>query len=146
MPVIQWNINFATGIKEIDQHHKHLVDFLNATYEAFQNRVPMDDINYAVEELLEYADEHFACEERWMEEAGYPGLARQKQEHEIFAVRAQELKDKKDTLAAVELIAFLSNWISHHLLSTDAQFGLFLDEQNLRKRRETLSAASKGIQ
>lgn len=144
MPVIRWNINLAIGIKEIDQHHKHLIDFLNATYDASRNGVPAENMSYLIEELLEYADEHFASEERLMEEAGYPGLAQHKEEHEIFTVRAKELHARNDVLAAVEIITFLSNWVSHHILNTDARFGRFLDEQNLRKKLNSMMYALQG--
>lgn len=128
--MIEWNNSLVIGLREIDQHHKHLVEFLNATYQAAQEGASMADMDYAIAEMLEYTDEHFSREERWMAEAGYPGLARHKQEHGIFALQAQELQDKRNGLAAVEIIGFLSDWIRCHILNTDADFRLFLDGQD----------------
>lgn len=130
MPVIRWNDTLVIGLREIDQHHKQLIDFLGANYEASQIGASPAEVNYSIEEMLDYTDEHFSREERWMAEAGYPELARHKQEHGLFALQAQELRDQRNRMAAAEIIGFLSDWIRCHILNTDAEFRIFLDQQN----------------
>lgn len=129
MPVIRWN-DTLVGLREVDQHHKQLIDFLGATYEASQIDASPPEVNCSIEEMLDYTDEHFSREERWMAEAGCPGLARHKKEHGLFALQAQELRDQRNRMAAAEIIGFLSDWIRCHILTTDAEFRIFLDQQN----------------
>jgi hemerythrin len=133
MPKFKWNANFILGVQEIDEHHKHLVDLLNSAYDKFKGgeRVGLT----VIAELVDYADYHFTSEERWMVETSYPSFKEHKEEHEHFvklvsAFVEELLHDKDDTL---ELLSFVSNWIAHHILETDAKFGLYLDAQHIRE-------------
>jgi hemerythrin len=135
MPVIVWNYRFLLGIQEIDQHHKHLVDLLNKTYNEFTERKAVGYLGCVIDELVDYSHYHFDCEERWMIETSYPDLEIHRAEHEIFAKRAAEFKlthQQNDTY--VEILSFLSNWVTHHILETDVKFGSFIDVQRIRKR------------
>jgi len=134
MPIIEWNVKFLVGIQEIDQHHKHLVDLLNETYDAFRNGVDIQQS--AVDELVHLSSDHFASEERLMTQASYPQLAEHKQEHELFALRVSEFQKnyREHEHVSVEILWFLCNWVTHHILETDAKFGEFLDIQSIRDK------------
>jgi len=134
MPIVQWNINFLLGIHEIDQHHMHLVQLLNDTYDEFREKGSIDPS--FIDELTEYARHHFACEEKLMKETAYPKLDEHKEEHESFNSRISEIRKcyKQQANVSVELLWFLCNWISHHIRETDAEFGRFVDVHNIRKR------------
>jgi len=135
MPVLEWNINFLTGIREIDQDHRHLVDLLNESYEALKGGAAADQMQSVVDELVRYADYHFSCEEQLMVAASYPDYAEHKKEHEIFTDRATEFQNcfENGEVPAIAILSFLSNWITHHFLKTDVKFGAFVDSRNLLK-------------
>jgi hemerythrin len=73
--------------------------------------------------LSKYADEHFALEERYMEESNYPGLDNQKREHKYFIVKLLSLEaEGHDSPAAyAEVINFLMSWLINHVRQTDMQ-------------------------
>lgn len=134
MPIIEWNVRYLVGIREIDQHHKHLVELLNRTYDEFRGGANIELA--VVDELVDYAGYHFACEERWMAESSYPKLSEHKEEHALFTSRIVEFQSKyrRNESVSVEVLWFLCNWVTHHILETDAKFGQFIEIQNIRKK------------
>ena len=128
MSLIEWDKKFELGIQQIDEHHKHLVSLLNKTYEF----VTCDAGNHTLEavlvELIDYASYHFAAEERWMKAHDYPKLPQHEAEHERFTKRVEQIQ--KDffsgkTELTLDVLVFLKNWLSFHILSTDAEYGRF---------------------
>jgi hemerythrin len=134
MPIVQWNINFLLGIREIDQHHQHLVQLLNDTYDEFREKAVIDPS--LIGKLLDYAGYHFTFEEKLMKQVSYPGFAEHKEEHDSFASRIAEIQKvyKQKESISVELIWFLCNWITHHIRETDAEFGRYVDVHKIQKR------------
>lgn len=132
MPIIEWKECYVVGIQEIDQHHEHLVQYLNKTYDHFRDGRELDPS--VLEILIDYSVQHFGCEERWMENTSYPEVAAHKEEHRQFRSKIAQLKDKHalDADSSVELLWFLCNWVTHHIRETDADFGRFLDAQARR--------------
>jgi hemerythrin len=142
MPIVEWNYNFLLGIQEIDQHHKHLVALLNRTHDDFVQKRDVAHLGPVIDELISYSQYHFECEERWMAETSYPEIASHKEEHEIFRKRVLEFKAsyQQNVTFSVEILSFLGNWITHHILETDIKFGHFVDVQNIRNRIHKKSA------
>ena len=140
MPIIEWNVSFLLGIQEIDRHHKHLVQSLNKTYDQFKEGTEID-LSF-LEELIDYSAHHFGCEEGWMKKTSYPKLAAHKEEHELFTSRVFEFKKdyKRNENISVELLWFLCNWVTHHIRETDAEFGRFVDVQNIRRSRAKMES------
>lgn len=126
--VVKWSQSFEFGIDEFDNHHKQLVNLLNDTYDRFNEGARKDDLEALLEELSDYATFHFNAEEHWMEVNEYPGLAKQRAEHDKFSNRVaeigQDLRKGKDGLT-LEVLVSLVNWLKHHILELDAEYGLF---------------------
>jgi hemerythrin len=134
MPIIEWNVGYLLGIKEIDSRHKQLVQLLNETYDEFRRGV---DIKRSIlDELIEYADYIFKFEEELMLEIAYPDYAEHKKEHESFTSRVLGFKKlaKQNKNLPIELLWFLCNWVTHHIRETDAEFGRFYDVHSLSQR------------
>lgn len=136
MPVVEWNINFVLGIKDIDQHHRHLVNLLNESYADLKSGAPAEKVQSVVNELVNYANYHFACEERLMTATSYPDFIEHKKEHDMFTRQAVDFQAgfKDGSVPAVAVLSFLSNWITHHILQTDVKFGMFVDAHNIRHK------------
>lgn len=136
MLVVEWNINFVLGIKDIDQHHRHLVDLLNKSHAELKMGATVEKMQLVIDELVNYADYHFSCEERLMTATSYPEFAEHKKEHDMFALVANDFKAglSENKILPVEILSFLSNWITHHILQTDVKFGCFIDSHNIRHK------------
>ena len=128
MPIIQWNGNFLIGITEIDRHHHYLVALLNRIYDEHREGAPSRDLQSTIVELADYADYHFRCEEELMQEVFYPAATQHKEEHDKFCGRVTEFQKefKLGADVSLEIISFLSNWITFHILTADIKLGNFV--------------------
>jgi hemerythrin len=129
MPIVEWSETFSVGIGEIDQHHRHLMDLLNKLYDDFSEGSAAKDLGPVLDELVDYATYHFSCEERWMTQSSYPKLPEHRGEHERFIRRVNEIqKDFLNTGTRVylETLTFVKNWLTNHILQTDAEYGRYI--------------------
>lgn len=122
MSFIQWDINFFTGLPEVDRQHNKLVALTNRLSEVPADTPEALDLAFA--ELRDYIAEHFSLEERLMEEAGIDAehFAYHKQAHALFVARVAELweaRNRGEGKSLQEMLDFLKTWILQHILQTD---------------------------
>jgi len=124
MSILLWEKRFELGIPQFDEHHRHLVDLLNAVYHASIDESCRGSLGAVIRNLVEYAQYHFAAEEEAMTVSDYAGLAQHRAEHEQFGAMVEafqhELAGGRDVSA--DLLSFLGNWLFDHILVVDAQY------------------------
>lgn len=128
MPFMEWSEKYELGITKFDDDHKQLVNLLNRTYRSFTDGAKQDEIMMVLDELCDYATYHFSAEEHWMRVNKYPGLPDHIEEHEKFCNRVTEIqKDihKGRESLSLEVLTFLMNWLTNHILVSDAVYGVF---------------------
>jgi hemerythrin-like metal-binding protein len=129
--VFTWATSLEIGVSEIDAQHRSLFEraktFANAV-EAKQSMVRLEEL-FAF--LAEYALEHFAAEERYMREVGYPQLPQHTQEHAQFGRQLASLVphwgmegDSQAVLMA--LLGFLKGWLTEHVSGSDQRIGEYV--------------------
>lgn len=133
MPTFRWSDRYSIGIPQLDEHHQHLFTLLRKTYDDFINKAPYQDLDVLLDELIDYATFHISAEEQCMLEAGFPDLEKQKMEHDLFFLKITEMcksyhNGRKHLL--VEILSFLHNWITTHILHLDTKFGCFIAIKN----------------
>jgi diguanylate cyclase (GGDEF)-like protein/hemerythrin-like metal-binding protein/PAS domain S-box-containing protein len=126
LEVFPWNNSFETGIPQIDEQHKRLINLLNllASHLAYQSdMLVLDNI---FKELAEYAIYHFKSEGQvWHQYFGEDDEwgFQHKKEHESFLVEVLKLKEegKGKTFSAVieDLLSFLTHWLAFHIVDSD---------------------------
>jgi len=121
VPYILWRHAYSVGIESIDEHHKKILGIINELYEYMQKGTGEDNYMGVIRELRDYASYHFVHEEKLMLEANFTGAAVHKANHEEY-VR------KVDTLAMSfkeqpeDIMSFLKEWWSFHILRVDMQY------------------------
>ena len=126
MSFFVWDKIFELGIDHFDEHHQHLADLLNKTYDDFVSGTSYETLEPILDELVDYATYHFAAEEHWMGFHEYPQLRFHRAEHERFCRRIVEIQSdyhKRDVNLSLEVMTFLKNWLQDHILNTDAEYG-----------------------
>lgn len=129
MAIFTWEDRFLTGVPQIDQDHLHLVKLLNTLHDDFINHSSADRLNALYFELIDYATYHFAAEEQLMQQHGYPAAAAHKREHALFAGEVAEIHAnhlKRQHPLFLEVLVFLQNWLTSHILQSDIALGRFL--------------------
>jgi len=125
MDIFPWNNNFNTGIAEINEQHKVLVELLNRLANHLGNDPDIELLDKTFRDLAEYAVHHFRSEELiW--ERYYPAdscLKAHKETHKSFLSKVLELKAKEATQPIEEVIeevlSFLTHWLAFHILDSD---------------------------
>lgn len=129
MPLFIWEDRYSVGVTEIDEHHRHLVSLLNKTYQDFLHHASPHELSMLFHELIDYATYHFSFEEGKMRATQYPEMTAHKGEHDEFIRRVVEMHTRyqhREKILFLEILSFLQNWLSHHILEVDAELGRFL--------------------
>ncbi len=108
----------------IHQHHK-LVGLCNKLDDAVKHHLPRPDIYRIMDELIAYTVEHFAAEERLMDEVHYPESAAHKAKHEELLARTRKFRKRLDLYGEDEFIDWFHHWpfpyILAHIQNADHQ-------------------------
>lgn len=129
MSVISWSNSLLIGIKQIDLHHKTLIELINKVYFSLVSNVSDEKITEIINELLDYTIYHFNTEEYLMESNGYPNLLQHKKEHEEFCTKLYTLRAAfltKSQRPEKELIVFLKDWLYNHIRVSDVDYSIFI--------------------
>ena len=133
MPLVEWDDSYLVGIEEIDGHHRHLVELLNSVYDNFTAGASRDTLGSVLDELIDYATYHFTAEEQQMKAAAYPAFDDHSREHNHFSKRITEIQNDfhagREALT-LEVLVFLVNWLTQHILRSDAAYARSLTAAN----------------
>ena len=153
MAFIDWDDTYSVNFAQIDQQHQRLFDMINqlhvaTTRQRTQSTVTGDaqeretiasvvrelaTMADVLDELLSYVYYHFSAEENLMLARSYPDYAAHKSAHTRFNERVLTFKqdfDEGGALCSSEIVEFLRDWLTNHILIVDKKLGRFLNEEN----------------
>ncbi len=126
MSFIEWSDDYKVGIAAIDNDHQTLFGLVNRLHDRIKAGDGEDAVGDALDGLIDYIDTHFAREERYMDECGYPGLVAHARKHRDLARTVRSLKTLfEDDPREVEndaILRFLKNWLTNHILKSDMDY------------------------
>ena len=113
---IKWEDIYVTGIRIIDEQHRHFVDLINRMSACTDADVRAEPGRKLVIEILNYAGMHFAMEEKLMAAHHYPDSEAHAREHRTLEAT---LSDKAVALASgaeprSSAVMFLWTWLVSH--------------------------------
>ncbi|MFH1915619.1 MAG: hemerythrin family protein [Pseudomonadota bacterium] len=123
---------YLVGIEELDEQHKTFFTLLDAIGKAVPDlyrplcEAEADAVIDVLGELRDSALLHFRTEEGYMQEIEYPGLARQKREHNRFitdVIRMEGELMNGTIMPAITIRNFMHDWYCDHILTLDKPFG-----------------------
>ena len=131
MEKIVWDDSFNLQVDEIDRQHRRLVELMNRLLELQEEKKPDDAVADILGALTNYLGYHFETEEQMMIDRGYPEIESHREEHQAFVTQVAYFiatyRNSGDSLKR-DILTFLKEWLSEHILKTDADFGSFLKE------------------
>lgn len=134
---ITWQKKWETGIKSIDDQHKHFVGIVNKTYTLTEKDKDKKVLGEILGELMEYARIHFSTEENYFEDTEYPDTAMHKEKHEellgkviTFSKRFESNEDVKNLVE--DFLVFLRSWLEDHLVKVDHKYVSWLIEHGVQ--------------
>lgn len=124
--VFAFTDKYRTGIELVDEEHKRLFEIIKETNDLIRAELLHDKYDAIVDilnELKEYTVTHFSDEEAYMEKIHYEGLPAQKTAHAAFVDKLKQINlenvDEHQQEYLIELVEYLLNWLSTHILKMD---------------------------
>lgn len=121
MSAFDWGDCYLTGEDEIDVQHRRLVELINTFADLVTGERTGGGIGVAdaLTALADYANVHFADEERLAEAAGVDARTREAHTRQHGAFVAEVGRMVAGAVQPADLLEFLVSWLGHHILETD---------------------------
>lgn len=136
MPFLHWSEEYSVGIALFDGEHQRLIDMANELYDAVLSGTADEDLKPIYLGLLAYCYRHFAHEEEFFAIADYPLSAEHIACHAALRAEVEKFRtritDTPKNLLALEMVQFIKNWITDHIMVQDRKYGAHLREKGVR--------------
>jgi hemerythrin len=132
MPPMDADSPYHVGVPEFDDDHQHLFAMATELREALVSGKSRGVLRQVLLGLAAMTQQHFAAEERAMERSGFPELAIHAEEHLALTARFREFvraHEAGDTGVAVEVSAFLYEWLDKHIVLMDRRYAEHLKQR-----------------
>jgi hemerythrin-like metal-binding protein len=129
MPYLDWEDRYSIGIESMDGQHKKLLALINEVYDAMKAGKGKEKSGVVLRELLEYTESHFASEEEFLRQHGYPQIQAHIEKHRSMTRRVLEYKgeyERGSVTIAFELLKFLKGWLVKHIMETDRHYADYI--------------------
>ena len=136
--LLVWNDELVTGVTEIDEQHRILVNSINEVNTRLSNTtVNAEILEKITQDLLSYALYHFETEEGLMKEYNYAETNNEdsdnhQRQHRDFSATIVSVREGIKTeklISREDLLTFLNGWLVNHILNTDKRLGAFIIEK-----------------
>ena len=129
MERISWRPEYNLGIAEIDAQHKQLVRLAQDLQEVVAEGTSEESVRQALDAMIDYAEHHFATEEKLFDEHGYPEAIPHSAEHDLFVLKLNRFRVDMEVdwyTTGLRMLEYLILWIKHHLTATDQAYAPYL--------------------
>lgn len=116
----------SIGVLEIDQQHEQLVAMANRLHRAIEHADSYAIQAALLDELISYAQFHFAAEEALMGRYDYPGAEAHKRQHEQLITQVLFFRYALSNSDSQMILSALRPWLIRHIKSYDRALGVFL--------------------
>lgn len=140
---LEWHQGLSVGVEAIDAEHRQILRRMRQLATALIAERPQE-FRGALKFLQDHLVEHFANEELWMSDAGYPGTREHVRLHadlldRVASAREQALGAPAEVALAA---ADLADALEEHMISEDLKLARFFTaRENLR----LLAEAGPGV-
>jgi hemerythrin len=135
MPLIQWSPSYSVKIGEIDTQHQKLITMINELNDAMLKGKAKEILSPLIDGLIAYTQVHFSKEEMLFDKYKYPDAPAHKEEHVAFVKKVSEFREgfKKGNMSlTINIMDFLSNWLTKHICGTDKKYSDFLNKNGVK--------------
>jgi hemerythrin-like metal-binding protein len=130
---ITWSDEYSVHVKEMDDQHKVFFSKINEVLKFMRDPKVLKK---TLKELADYADYHFSLEEKYLKKFQCENFESHKELHRMYVRRINEfkdrLKDDEDIALPFEMIDFLENWFTNHILQVDKGYTKCMNDHGLK--------------
>ena len=131
---VTWSDEYSLHYQPIDAQHKQLLDLLDTLYAAEKSEGSSPDASTFLFKLVVFTETHFAYEERLLELVGFPKTQQHSLYHNMMKSETREIVQnfrKRRSFDREEVLLFLRDWWTNHILKEDMQYRPFLVQHGL---------------
>ncbi len=123
----RWGDEYLLGVDAMDEEHKILIEKMNRLAECLeveQDEKGRASMRTAFADMVAYTKEHFADEEAYLEEIGFPELQAHQRLHVDLLARVGEFSADVENgrVDGAKLMNFINDWLMRHILGTDKKY------------------------
>ncbi|MEN3034653.1 MAG: bacteriohemerythrin [Aquificaceae bacterium] len=130
---IKFTEDLLTGVEEMDNQHKKIVDLINKTAERIAAGELQEAIRIFKEDLMPFVKYHLEQEEQFMASINYPEIEEHKRHHkwviDLFNKIGSSLEDKE---SARQALALVTGWLYGHVGKVDKKYGVYSAAKTLK--------------
>lgn len=133
MAYLCWNDSLSVNVPVIDEQHQQLVRLINQLHHAMTAGQGSRVLRETLDGLVDYAQVHFADEERYFDASAYPDSAVHKRQHLDFVERVAEFRQAAsmgEPMLSLDLMDFLAEWLVEHIQGTDKSYVPYVTRQH----------------
>jgi diguanylate cyclase (GGDEF)-like protein/hemerythrin-like metal-binding protein len=123
---LTWNAAHAVGIREIDEQHAHLAGLIDTLAVALKDSTDRRGMLAQLEKVVDYAELHFAAEERLMADHQVDNLVAHRDAHRRLLEDIRKLDVANDLASISLMMRYLREWLLRHVDSFDRKLALEL--------------------
>lgn len=122
--LMEWSDQLDIGLDEINRQHQTLLHLINELYHLLKHGYGMASIKRVVQGLIDYTANHFTYEEVLFEQIDYAQARDHVDKHKQLVTQVldfQKRVERGDDIGD-ELMQFLKNWLSQHIMREDKAY------------------------
>lgn len=126
--VIQLTEDLLTGVPEMDEQHRVLVNLMNETYALLRQGNREGAKEKLLSGVVAYVEYHLESEQAFLQKVGYPEYDAHRKIHESFRNQMYEWVEEAKTgneNAIREVVAMIWAWFFRHIAVKDKAYGAF---------------------
>ncbi|MES9868632.1 MAG: hemerythrin family protein [Sedimenticola sp.] len=125
---VQWREQLSLGNELIDMEHRYLICLVNmVTHSLSHPEDSLEDLKYAIDELVSYTRKHFEHEEKLQLKIQYAGYAEHKMHHQKLMEKIGEIHQQVKSWEEPseiegkgdEIAELLRSWLLDHVVKED---------------------------
>lgn len=140
-PFIVWGPSLVTGVANIDEQHKVLVDMCNEAHHLVETHASTEKSKKLLRDLMSYALYHFEAEEEIAMQCGYAldqvdQNAVHRTQHREFAKVVADMQlemTRGNGISTEGLFEFLRSWLTDHILGMDMKLAAYVNARPQEK-------------
>lgn len=132
MEKMKWSSALDVGIEAMNVEHQRLIDRMNRLMEDWEAGSEHSVLASDLSELLNYTKQHFASEERLLDDSNYAEAESHKGIHKQLLRQLEDYRQEFSRTGQLtdKFFAFLNLWLSAHIRGIDAKYGAALGKMS----------------
>jgi hemerythrin-like metal-binding protein len=118
--------DFDVMSTRMNDDHRRIFAYINTVHQRVKDKSDPSTLLPTLKELGEFTRHHFQREEEAMQAANYEHLPQQRSAHEKLLGRVAQIiadLDKGADVDMLEVMTFLKDWLTTHILVMDKEYG-----------------------